>query len=247
MKKINNFTTIDTIYGKWIVSRSAAYHAEAFIKNGVPIHPELVAFMTPIINTLPDNCVIVDAGSNAGIFSIPFAYLIKDRGGVVYSFEVQKQLFQALCGTAVLNDLENLSAFNCGLGDSHQTLKIPKVNYSDSWDYGILSLVDQDKINSYHHDTVDISPLDSFELDRLDFIKIDIEGMEIQALNGAKQTIVTNRPWAFIEHWNVDANALKGWFAGMDYTLYRIGGADILCCPNEKLEKSTLKFNEPLF
>jgi FkbM family methyltransferase len=247
MKKVNNFTTVDTIYGKWIVSRSAAYHAETMIKTGIPVHPELAEFMLSIIDTLPDDCVIVDAGSNAGIFSIPFAYSVKDKGGIVYSFEVQKQLFQALCGTAVLNDLDNLNAFNHGLGDSHKTLKIPKVNYSESWDYGILSLVDQDKIDKQQHDTIDISPLDSFELERLDFIKIDIEGMEIQALDGARQTIELHRPWAFIEYWNVDATTLKNWFNGMNYTLYRRGDADVLCCPNEKLAASTLKFNLPLF
>lgn len=246
MKKISNFTTIDTIYGKWIVSRSAAYHAETMIKTGIPVHPELAEFMISIIDTIPDNCIIVDAGSNAGIFSIPFAYAVKDRGGIVYSFEVQKQLFQALCGTAVLNDLDNLTPFNHGLGDSHQTLKIPKVNYSESWDYGILSLLDQDKIGLNNYDNVDISPLDSFELERLDFIKIDIEGMEIQALNGARQTIEKHRPWAFIEYWNTDTTILKNWFNNMNYTLYRIGGADVLCCPNEKLAASNLNFNHPL-
>jgi hypothetical protein len=246
MKKINNFTTVDTIYGKWIVSRNAQYHSETMIKTGVPIHPELAELMISIIDTLPDNCIIVDVGSNAGIFSIPFAYAVKDRGGVVYSFEVQKQLFQALCGTAVLNDLDNLNPFNHGLSDDHQTLKIPKVNYSESWDYGILSLVDQANIDKQHHDNIDVSPLDSFELERLDFIKIDIEGMEIQALNGARQTIEAHRPWAFIEYWNTDNTILKNWFKDMDYKLYRVGGADVLCCPNEKLSATTLKFNLPL-
>ncbi len=58
MKKVSNFTTIDTIYGKWIVSRSAAYHAETMIKTGVPVHPELAELMVSIINTLPNNCIV---------------------------------------------------------------------------------------------------------------------------------------------------------------------------------------------
>jgi FkbM family methyltransferase len=247
LKKVSNFTTIDTIYGKWIVSRSAVYHAESLIKTGVPIHLEDCQFLLKIIDTLPDNCIIVDAGSNAGIFSVPFATSVLDRGGKVYAFEVQKKLYQALCGTSVLNDLDSLEVFNFGLGSVNQQLKIPKVDYSESWDYGILSLVDQNKINNQQYDIIDIITLDSLELEGLDFIKIDIEGMEVEALIGATNTIKNYRPWAYIEYWNSDQLALKSYFDNMDYTIYRLDPANILCCPNERLLASKLKINSPLF
>jgi len=247
LNKINNFTVIDTIYGKWVVSRNAQYHAETLIKSGIPIHPDETTFLLKIIDTLPDNCIIVDAGANAGIFSVPFATAVKNRGGRVYSFEVQKQLYQALCGTSVLNDLDGLEVFNCGLGDANETLKIPRVDYGKSWDYGILSLVDQNAIATDSYTFVNIVPLDDLDLERLDFIKIDIEGMEIKALIGGEKTIKEHRPWAFIEYWNVDQAELKGWFDGMDYTLYRIDPANVLCCPNEKLSASALTINSILF
>ena len=245
--KINNFTIVDTVYGKWIVSRNAQYHAETLIKTGVPAHAEETKFMLSIINTLPDKCVIVDAGSNTGIFSVPFATAVQPRGGKVYAFEVQKQLYQALCGTSVLNDLDSLEVFNCGLGEFNETLKIQKVNYNESWDYGILSLVDQNAISNNAHDYIEVLPLDEFELERLDFIKIDIEGMEIKALKGGEKTIKTHRPWAFIEYWLVDQAELRQWFNGLDYTLYRIDPANVLCCPNEKLSASNITINAPLF
>lgn len=245
--KINNFTVVDTIYGKWIVSRKAQYHAETMVKTGVPVHPEETKFMVSIIDTLPEGCIVIDAGSNAGIFSVPFAIAAAKRSGKVYAFEVQKKLYQALCGTAVLNDLDNLDVYNCGLGSTETSLKIPMINYNLEWDFGTLSLADQSKIEQFDHELVSITTIDHLGLERLDFIKIDIEGMEIEALVGGKDTIQKHRPWAFIEYWLVDQNKLRAWFDGMGYTLLRLDAANVLCCPNEKLASSQLALNFPIF
>ena len=245
LHRVSNFTTIDTVYGKWIVSRKAQYHAESFIKTGVPISPELPEFLIGIIDTLGDGCVFLDIGSNAGVISVPLATYLKDRGGLVYAFEVQKQLYQALCGTAVLNDLDNLEVFHCGVGSEETQLKMPKIDYNVSWDYGVLSLADQTKVASLPYEMVDIMPIDSFEFDRVDFVKMDIEGMEIEALKGGRQTIEKYRPWMFIEYWSVDPEQIKSYFADLDYTLYRWGNADVLCCPNEKL--NSINLNYPIF
>jgi FkbM family methyltransferase len=244
---MNKFVTVDTIYGTWVVSRYAQYHYECAINTRQMGHPELTELMVKIVDTLPDNCVIVDVGSNMGIFSVPLAIKAKTKGGRVYSFEVQRSLFYALCGTAVLNDLDNLIAYNYGLGDHEHQLKIPKIDYSQHFDYGIISLVDQNKINNNPYEMVDIRALDQFNLERADFIKMDIEGMEIQAIQGAENTIKTHRPWMFIEYWAVDQNALRSWFDGLDYTLIRVDPANVLCCPNEKFRSSGLTFNGTIF
>ena len=242
---INNFTVLDTVYGKWIVNRHAQYHAETFIKTGYPVDPDLVNLMLSIVDTLPSNCVIVDGGANTGVFSIPLAHSVKNKGGQVYSFEVQRSLFYALCGNAALNDLDNLNIFNCGLGAEETTLLIENINYSTPQDFGMVSLVDQVKIQQQDHKSVDIVPIDQLELEQLDFLKLDVEGMEIQILNGAAATIRKHRPWAYIEFWTVGKPAVMDWFKDMDYTFYQIKGADVICCPNEKLSASGLTFNAP--
>ena len=64
--------------------------------------------------------------------------------------------------------------------------------------------------------------LDSFSLDRVDFIKIDVEGQELPVVTGARETILRNRPVICVEQkgwnadhvrdWNKDAlNLLKSW------------------------------------
>ena len=41
--------------------------------------------------------------------------------------------------------------------------------------------------------------LDSYNFTDVDIIKIDVEGYEVPLLHGAKQTILSNRPWIQIE------------------------------------------------
>ena len=53
--------------------------------------------------------------------------------------------------------------------------------------------------------TARILPLDSYGFTDVDFIKIDVEGVEIEVVTGARETIVANRPWMVIEQKGNDA------------------------------------------
>jgi FkbM family methyltransferase len=77
---------------------------------------------------------------------------------------------------------------------------------------------------------VDIAPLDDWfaaqALDRLDFIKIDVEGFEHKVLRGAEQCLAQFRPVLFIElcHTNLSeqgdsAAGLVGWLEARGYRL----------------------------
>ena len=46
---------------------------------------------------------------------------------------------------------------------------------------------------------IKLRTLDSYNYQNVDIIKIDVEGFEIPVLNGAKQTILSHRPWIQIE------------------------------------------------
>jgi FkbM family methyltransferase len=247
LQPISNFTIVESVYGKFILSRHCQYHAEQMIKTGLTHIPHEIDKLTVILNTLPEGCIIIDGGTNIGMYAVPMARAVEEKKGKVYGFEVQKRLYYALCGTIALNDLESLDVFNYGLGDKIDTLKIQKVDYSVPWDYGCLSLVNQEGISQQEFETVDIVTVDSLELERLDFFKIDVEGMELKVLDGGRETITKHRPYFWIEFYNVDRAELKAWFDGMDYTIYQVSGADILCAPNEKVRASGLQLNYPLF
>lgn len=245
---IKNFTVVESVWGKFILCRNSQYHPEVMIKTGRTIHPAELETLANIISTLPEGCVIVDGGANVGAFCVPIAIAAEKRKGTVYAFEVQKKLYQALCGTVVLNDFDNLEVYNYGLGDREKTLKIPRVNYGVHQDYGVVSLADQSRINQQEHEEVNVVSIDSLELEGLDLFKIDVEGMEMEVLQGSISTVKKYRPYFWIEFWHTNINEIKSYFNDVgNYTLYKVTGADILCVPNERTSNSDLIINCPLF
>jgi len=65
--------------------------------------------------------------------------------------------------------------------------------------------------------------LDSLSLARVDLIKVDIEGMEMDALAGASRCIGDLRPILLIETIKSDKNAIAAWLADLGYTVLDIG------------------------
>jgi hypothetical protein len=65
--------------------------------------------------------------------------------------------------------------------------------------------------------------IDSSGLDRIDLIKIDIEGMELEAFSGAIATIRKHKPVLFIETIKIDKTKLVRMLSELDYQCYPQG------------------------
>jgi FkbM family methyltransferase len=239
---VNNFVVIESAYGKFIVNRHCAFQAESLIKTGQPhVQEELTEILT-VVGQLPENCVVVDAGANIGLVAIPIAKAVFSRGGVVHAFEAQRMMFYALCGGAALNDLENLIVHDQALGAAIGTLGAAKLDYGKPQDFGLFSLIDQ---ASEQPDRVQVVTIDSLGLPRLDFLKIDVEGMEIEVLKGAHDSIKRHLPWGWIEYWKLDINDIKAQFVGLDYKFYIMDKLNMLCAPACKLADLKLTIRAP--
>ena len=234
---VNNFTVIESVYGKFVVNRHCDLQAEALIKTGRPHIDDEVQLLCRIARTLPQGAVAVDAGANIGLVAMPLAQVLKPKGGVVLAFEVQRMLHNALCGAAALNDLDNLHAYPQGLGGSVREELMVRLDYGLPQDFGSFSLIEQ---NAPPTERIKIVTLDSIGLPRLDLLKIDVEGMEIEVLMGAQATIQRGRPWCWIEYWKIGLPAIKDVFEWSGYTLFRIDHMNLLCAPTEKLQVSGL-------
>ncbi|MBN3769886.1 FkbM family methyltransferase [Burkholderia sp. Se-20378] len=234
---VRNFVVIDSIHGPFVINRHCAFQAEALIKTGRPhIQGELDTILH-VIDQLPDDAIAVDGGANAGLVCVPIAHRLRARGGCVYAFEPQRTLFHALGGTLALNQLDNLHLLNMGLASANGTMKVPDVDYGQDADFGQVSLVDAHAAGGTPTPVV---TLDSLGLPRLDFLKLDIEGMEIDALRGARRLIETHLPWCWVEYWKVGEAPIIATFAGLDYTFYRIDGLNMLCVPNPRWDRRKL-------
>jgi FkbM family methyltransferase len=240
---LNNFTVLDSVYGRFIVNRHCAFQAEALVKTGRPhIDDELKKILT-IVNGLPGECVVVDAGANIGLVSIPIAQAVKARGGIVHAFEAQRMMFYALCGAAALNDLENLFVWHRAVGAGPGAIAVPRVDYATPQDFGMVSLVAAPSGEA--GETVDLVAIDSLALPRLDFLKIDVEGMEISVLQGARGALQNHLPWCWVEYWKVDREEIKAQFAGLDYKFYLMDNLNMLCAPTERLAASKISIHAP--
>lgn len=65
--------------------------------------------------------------------------------------------------------------------------------------------------------------IDDYGLARLDFMKIDIEGMETDALEGARHTIVRLQPVMLIERIKTNQDQLHAWLLERGYRLTALG------------------------
>lgn len=236
---IDNFVLLDSIHGRFIVARTCAFQAEALVKTGrTHIESELNNIFV-IVDRLPDDAVIIDGGANIGFFTIPVANRTRGRGFRIISFEPQRQLFQALGGSLVLNGLDHVYLHNCGLSDQPGIAQLPAIDYGQTQDFGMIQLSDDCDVteSGWMNDrVVDVTSIDEMDLPRLDFLKLDVEGYEIPALTGGLRTIKQHRPWMWIEYFIVGHEAIIDALDTVsDYSFYIADYQNLLCVPNEKL------------
>lgn len=233
---IPNFVVLDSIHGRFIVNRHCAFQAEALIKTGQTHIENELHNIFAIIDTLPAGSVIIDGGANAGFFTIPVANRIKDRNQKIISFEPQQVLYRALCGSLALNDINFCDIRLAGLGDVPGVAMVPVIDYGKPQDFGTVQISDQGDGTP-----VEIVTIDSLELNRLEFIKLDVEGYECAALTGGLSTIQQFRPYIWVEYFISGIDSIKSALSSVpDYAFYKVDYQNMLCVPREKLVK--LKF-----
>ncbi|MGB5823286.1 MAG: FkbM family methyltransferase [Proteocatella sp.] len=151
-----------------------------------------IGMLEDIRKRIGNNKIIVDIGANIGNHTVYFAKICKAKQ--VYSFEPQKNIFDILQKNLEINNISNkVKLYNMGVGKEHFYASIDVL---DTNNYGMS------KINKMNKGSVEINSLDSLllkEVDSVDMIKIDVEGMELDVLNGAKEILKKYKPIIYIE------------------------------------------------
>jgi beta-1,4-mannosyl-glycoprotein beta-1,4-N-acetylglucosaminyltransferase len=167
-------------------------------------------------NTHPDS-VFIDIGSNYGWHSI-IASKLCNR---VYSFEPQKLMHDIQKMSICKNNIDNIILDNNALGNEDKESQMESIDYlNNSVNIGDLSI-------GKGGENITIKRLDSYQFDRVDIIKIDVQGYEKFILEGGKKTIEENRPILIVEFEEFQLNKfdysckdLFDMIRDMDYEIY---------------------------
>jgi FkbM family methyltransferase len=144
--------------------------------------------------------VVLDVGTNIGETLLNFAKITGETG-FVYGFEPDQENYSNVEKNIGLNAFNNVYVFALGVSDKKEQLRLFRVDPHNLGMNRVLSEAESAKFDNYtviETDTLDnIVTQNKFE--RVDVIKLDIEGYEMHALRGAVETLRRFRPKLFIE------------------------------------------------
>lgn len=188
-----------------------------------------------------DKVVVVDVGANIGAFTIDWARHMTGWGTVL-AIEAQERLFYALAGNIAINNCDNAMAIHVVISNTLGVILVPRLNYNRPASFGSLEVEKREMpenigqpVNYHIANEVDCLTIDSMALGPVDLIKLDIEGMELKALQGAAQTIEEQRPILVIEIIKSNQLAIVDFLQPFKYVITQMG-MSILAIP-EKLDE----------
>lgn len=242
---------VSSNHGTMIVNRFDYNHREDIGWYGVghkiftesEFEQEETDLIKHVLNTrrdqFGDNVVALDIGANIGSHTIEWAKHLYGWGSVL-AFEAQERVFYTLAGNIAINNCFNARAEYKAIGKECGTIKIPQPDYFTPSSFGSFEIQQKDS-NEFIGQSIDFSEsnlvevqmvsIDSLNLERVDFIKIDIEGMEIDALTGGVNTIQKYHPVLFIEKIKSDEKALEEWLKEHGYYV-QVVDINFLAIPN---------------
>jgi FkbM family methyltransferase len=151
-----------------------------------------------LLRMLRPGCVVVNAGANIGALMVPFALAV-GAGGAVLAFEPQRELYYVLCANVALRGWHHVFPYQMALGATRGDIKVPSLDMDVDNSFGGLQLGAESPLADLPGYKVPIKPLDDLGLKRLDLLQADVEGMELDVLRGAEDTIARLRPALYLE------------------------------------------------
>lgn len=223
MKVLNNGVAVlenDTHISRWVEQHGTLAIAEEMLK--------------PFQQYVPSGGVVIDVGASIGDHTVTYARWVGGTG-IVIAFEPNPEAYECLVHN--IEHLQQVITISDALSNSkHSASLVVGENVGASY-------ITDDAGN------VDTNTLDSYVIQKLNFLKIDAEGYEVKILEGAKETIKLCRPVMLIEinhealdragYYSEDVfdilNELNYEFSITDpRILWADPQYDILCLPKEK-------------
>lgn len=164
----------DSHIGKWVEESGRLDHDQNVL-------PQILPF-------IPEGGIVIDIGANIGSHTIAYAKKVGLTGNV-FAYEPNPEAFKCLVYN--MKELVNVFEFPFAIGNTIGSIDVIQENENLGMAYvkesknGIAIITTLDK--------------EMKDIQKVDFIKIDVEGFEIDVLKGARETILKFNPVMLIE------------------------------------------------
>jgi FkbM family methyltransferase len=148
-------------------------------------------------NFVKNGDYVLDVGANIGFHTLYFAELT-GVNGKVFSFEPIPVNFNALQSNIKLNQFPQITAINKALGNTNSPMEIHVDQ--DAQNPGAFNLLDKGPKNTVIDCIKGDDFLDRNQIEKIDFIKIDVEGFEYEVFKGLSKTIKNSKPIIIFEY-----------------------------------------------
>jgi len=146
----------------------------------------------------PDD-TIIDIGANIGTRAMDFARLAPH--GAVLAFEPDPDTYRRLLAHVEMNGLDRIKPINKGVGPEVREETLYRVvGFNPGMNRIMKNVEVDDRVGATRIQMTPLAPvLAEHALEKVDMIKIDVEGFEFEVLKGCEEVISRDHPILFIE------------------------------------------------
>jgi FkbM family methyltransferase len=183
------------VNGRW--GMCTYFLKDTYVGRSIHNYGEYGPDETEKILELRGSGLFLDVGANIGCIS---QAVISDGGDVV-AFEPQLEVYNVLKENLInayfASNKGSWTAHNCAVGSSNDIVKMEVLDYFRKNNIGGHELGTRNPWGK--HRDVEVVALDNTALENVSFIKIDVEGFELEVLKGAIELIKRDKPILYVE------------------------------------------------
>lgn len=237
------YILVNTRYGPMLANPNDVYIGQALIRYGEYGEQE-VQFLRQWIDRAG---VVIEVGANVGSHTVALAKCAARVAAQVIAFEPQPFVFQNLCANLALNGLDNVRAWPFACGRDSGTLWFDRPNYRQPGNFGAVSMQPTDAARGVQVPCVKLDEMIDAQ-SQVILLKLDVEGFELMALQGAVRLIERHRPVLYVENDRVEkSRELIEWLQSQQYRLWwhvcPLYNADNFIASSENVYGNVCSFN----
>lgn len=195
-----HFVSNDKFIGKLSESLKIYYYKDSILSRYIykGFEKDEIIFLCKY---LKQGDTFLDLGANIGLFSLYAAEIVTETGNI-HSFEPTPKTYSRLIENIELNNFQNIIITNnIGLSSNNGVLKLNvSTDGHDAWN----TFVQQSEMKFENNIEISVEKLDDYldskklSPDKIAFVKMDVEGWEMEVVKGAKKLLQDNNAPIFM-------------------------------------------------